>query len=61
MNNMIWLLRASRWARRPPSMKMVKLVFGLIAAALVIVALEKLGIWPEWATLEQGRGPRLPR
>lgn len=61
MNNMIWLLRASRWVRRPPSMKMVKLVFGLIAVGLIIVALEKLGIWPEWAKLEQGRGPRLPR
>ncbi|MFV0292024.1 MAG: hypothetical protein ACK5II_01860 [Paracoccus sp. (in: a-proteobacteria)] len=61
MNNMNWLLRASRWARRPPSMRMVKLVFAIIALGLILVALEKLGLWPEWATLEQGRKPRLPR
>ncbi|WBU57587.1 hypothetical protein [Paracoccus sediminicola] len=61
MNNLIWLLRASRWARKPPSMKMVKLVYGLVAAAIVIVVLEKSGYWPDWATLERGRGARMPR
>ncbi|WBU64908.1 hypothetical protein [Paracoccus aerodenitrificans] len=61
MNNMNWLIRASKWARNPPSMKMVKLVFGIIAAGLIMLALEKLGYWPEWATLDEGRKPRLPR
>ncbi|TKW68268.1 MAG: hypothetical protein DI616_03990 [Paracoccus denitrificans] len=61
MNNMTWLIRASRWARKPPSMKMVKLVFAILAAGLILLALEKLGWWPEWATMEKDRGPRLPR
>ena len=60
MNNMIWLLRAAKWARRPPSAKMVKLVLAIVAAGLALLALEKLGLWPEWATQDQ-RPPRLPR
>lgn len=62
MNNLIWLLRASKWARNPPSARMVKLVLAIIAAAAAIVLAEKLGFWPEWAQMEHGRGgPRLPR
>lgn len=60
MNNLIWLLRASKWARNPPSARMVKLVFAIIGAGLLLVGLEWLGLWPEWATLYQGRRPRLP-
>lgn len=60
MNNLIWLLRASKWARNPPSAKMVKLVFAIIAAGFVLLALEKLGLWPEWAMMERGRRPPLP-
>lgn len=58
---MNWLMRAALWARNPPSPKMVKLVFGVIAIVIVIVVIEKLGFWPEWATLEGGRRPRIPR
>ncbi|WP_378943813.1 hypothetical protein [Paracoccus sp. R86501] len=61
MNNMIWLMRATKWARKPPSAKMVKLVFAIIAAGLAMLLLEKLGMWPEWATLDQRRGMRIPR
>ncbi|MBM3606366.1 MAG: hypothetical protein FJX25_17075 [Alphaproteobacteria bacterium] len=61
MNNLIWLLRAAKWARNPPSAKMVKLVIAIIAAGLALVLLEKLDLWPQWATLDQGRLPRLPR
>lgn len=61
MNNMIWLLRAAKWARRPPSARMVKLVLGIVVAGLALVALEKMGFWPEWATMDLGRKPRLPR
>ncbi|WP_265500726.1 hypothetical protein [Paracoccus beibuensis] len=61
MNNLIWLLRAARWARHPPSAKMVKLVLAVVAAGLALLALEKLGLWPDWATLDEGRAPRLPR
>ncbi|MGZ3216551.1 hypothetical protein [Paracoccus sp. T5] len=61
MNNMIWLLRAAKWARRPPSARMVKLVLGIVAGGLALVALEKLGFWPEWATLDPRGAPRMPR
>ncbi|MBO9455395.1 hypothetical protein J7376_05025 [Paracoccus sp. R12_1] len=61
MNNLIWLLRASKWARHPPSPRMVKLVLAIVALAAALVVLEKLGWWPDWARLEHGRGVRLPR
>ena len=54
--NPIWLLRMSKWARNPPSAKRVKLVFGIIVLALVIVGIEWMGWWPDWATAE-----RIPR
>ncbi|MFV0411071.1 MAG: hypothetical protein ACK5LJ_15645 [Paracoccus sp. (in: a-proteobacteria)] len=60
MNNMNWLIRASRWVRRPPSMRMVIMVFAILLLGLSMAGLEKLGLWPEWATMEQGRKPRLP-
>tara|TARA_R110002094_G_scaffold77765_3_gene84234 strand:- start:325 stop:498 length:174 start_codon:yes stop_codon:yes gene_type:complete len=50
------LLRMSRWARNPPSEKRVKLVFGIVALALLIGGIEWMGWWPEWATAE-----RIPR
>lgn len=61
MNNLNWLIRASNWARNPPGPRKVKLVLGVIAVGLVLLALEKLGWWPEWATMERTRGMRLPR
>ncbi|TJZ93712.1 hypothetical protein FA743_00065 [Paracoccus gahaiensis] len=59
MHNLMWLVRAARWVRNPPSAKMVMMVFGIIAAALVIAGVEWMGWWPEWATME--RQPRFPR
>ena len=61
MNNLIWLLRASKWARNPPSARMVRLVLLVVAAGLAIAALEWLNLWPDWARLEEGRAPRIPR
>ena len=61
MNNLIWLLRASKWARNPPSARTVRLVLLIVAAGLAIAALEWLELWPEWASMDQGRAPRLPR
>ena len=59
MHNLMWLVRAARWVRNPPSAKMVMMVFGIIAVALVIAGVEWLGYWSEWATME--RQPRIPR
>ncbi|MDF1620677.1 hypothetical protein P0X85_09125 [Defluviimonas nitratireducens] len=58
--NMTWLMRMARWARRPPSMRQVRIVAVVIAVVLVIAGLEWLGLWPDWATVEP-RGGRLPR
>lgn len=49
------LMRAKRWAQNPPSARRVKLVFGVIALALAILAVERLGLWPDWATTEKVR------
>ncbi|CAM3149083.1 hypothetical protein PANO111632_05255 [Paracoccus nototheniae] len=59
MHNLMWLVRAARWVRNPPSAKMVMMVFGIIAVGLIIAGVEMLGYWPEWATME--RQPRFPR
>ncbi|MDS9467496.1 hypothetical protein RGQ15_07900 [Paracoccus sp. MBLB3053] len=61
MNNLIWLIRASRWARNPPSAGRVALVLVIITVALVIAGLEFWGWWPEWATMERSRGIHLQR
>jgi hypothetical protein len=50
MNLQVSLLRASRWARNPPSEGRVRLVFGVIALCLVIVGIEWLFGWPDWLT-----------
>lgn len=55
----IWFIRMAKWVRRPPSAARVKLVFAVIAIALVIVGIDKLGLWPEWAQMER-RPFRLP-
>ncbi len=45
--NPVWLLRMVRWLRRPPSVARVKLVLGVVAACLVLVAVERVVGWPE--------------
>lgn len=47
--NYLWFLRMVQWVRHPPSMKRVKFVGTILAIVLVIVALDWLGLWPEWA------------
>ncbi|MFV0300446.1 MAG: hypothetical protein ACK5IP_06135 [Paracoccus sp. (in: a-proteobacteria)] len=40
---------------------MVILVFAIVAFGLALLALEHFGLWPDWATLDNPRRPRLPR
>ena len=47
MNQLHWLLRAKRWVQNPPSMRQVLLVLGVIAACLLLVAVEAMGLWPD--------------
>tara|TARA_B100000446_G_scaffold78372_1_gene74290 strand:+ start:5960 stop:6136 length:177 start_codon:yes stop_codon:yes gene_type:complete len=46
----MWLVRAARWARNPPSMNRV--IFGavVIAICLVLFGIERIWGWPEWLT-----------
>jgi hypothetical protein len=54
--NLRWLVRAARWAHKPPSWGRVKLVFAVIAICLALVAVERFIGWPDWATLNTPRG-----
>lgn len=55
MNPMHWLMRASQWARHPPSPGRVRLVLAVVAIAAAIVILDKTGYWPDWARMERMR------
>jgi hypothetical protein len=50
MNYLTWLVRAKRWAMRPPSEGRVKLVLGVVAVALLLAGLEWAFGWPDWLT-----------
>lgn len=50
-----WMIRMARWAHRPPSWGRVKLVFGVVALCLLLVAIERYIGWPDWATLDPAR------
>lgn len=49
--NFRWFLRASRWARNPPSLGRVILVFSIAAACLALVGLEYFDLLPDWMSL----------
>jgi hypothetical protein len=53
-----WFIRMSQWARHPPSWGQVKLYAAVIAACLVLVAVERFIGWPDWLTVE--RMPKRP-
>lgn len=55
--NIRHLLRMAKWARNPPSERMVKLVLGVIAVCLVLAGAEWLGLLPDWFGLP-ARPPR---
>lgn len=57
MNPLHWLLRAKRWAQHPPSAGRVVLVLGVVAACLVLFAIERTLGWPDWLTPERARPP----
>lgn len=51
--NPLWLLRAKRWAQRPPSAGRVKLVLAVIVVCVALFAIELLLGWPDWLTPER--------
>jgi hypothetical protein len=58
MNEVRWLIRMSHWARNPPPLRRVILVFAVIGLCLAIVGIEWLGYWPDWLTAERVRAPK---
>lgn len=57
--NLHWLMRAKRWAARPPSAGKVKFVLAIIAVCIVLFAVERTMGWPDWLTPDRmGRMPR---
>lgn len=50
-------LRMAKWARNPPSVRQVKLVFGIVTFCLLIAGLEWLGVFPDFS--EFAKQPRI--
>ncbi|AJE46950.1 hypothetical protein [Celeribacter indicus] len=48
MSELRWLLRAKRWAQRPPSAARVRLVLVVIALCLALFAVERTAGLPDW-------------
>lgn len=46
------LLRASRWARNPPSARRVRLVVIVVILSLILVGVERFIGWPDVLTLD---------
>lgn len=55
-----WFVRMARWAHRPPSAGMVRLVLGIVAVALVLAGIEMFLGWPDWLTVNSGGSSRMP-
>lgn len=51
--NHLWLLRAVRWARNPPSLARVKLVLAVILVCLILFGIERIWGWPEFLTVDK--------
>ncbi|WP_340302148.1 hypothetical protein [Roseobacter sp. HKCCD7870] len=47
----IWLMRAAKWARNPPSAQQVKRLLVIFAIVFAIFIAERLGFWPDVPTL----------
>ncbi|PIE13783.1 MAG: hypothetical protein CSA70_03440 [Rhodobacterales bacterium] len=52
--NPLHFLRMARWARHPPSAWRVRLVLGVVAVCLLLVAIERFVGVPDWLTLDPG-------
>ena len=50
-----WLVRMARWVRNPPSEKRLMLIAAVVVICLVIYGIERLGLWPAWASRQRVR------
>ncbi len=53
MNMLHWLLRAKRWAQRPPPPRQVALVLSVVALCVALALVEHFIGWPEALTAER--------
>ncbi|WP_164512218.1 hypothetical protein [Oceaniglobus ichthyenteri] len=51
--NIHWIMRMARWARNPPSAKMVKIVVGVVALCVLLVVIERTLGWPDALTADR--------
>ncbi len=51
-----WLLKASLWARNPPSMKKVIFVVSIIGICATVFVVERYIGWPDWLTVDNKPG-----
>lgn len=49
--NMNWLIRMSKWARKPPSAAHVKFVLAIVAIGIALWGIEQIWGWPEALTV----------
>lgn len=49
--NLTWLMRMSKWARKPPSARQVKLVLSVVAVCFAIWGIEMIWGWPDALTV----------
>lgn len=53
-----WLLRMSRWARKPPSLRQALVIAAIVLVGLGLAGIEWIWGWPDWLTVN--RVPRRP-
>lgn len=53
-----WLLRMSRWARKPPSLRQARVIAAIVLVGLGLAGIEWIWGWPDWLTVN--RVPRRP-
>ena len=59
--NIRHLLRMSKWARKPPGEKRVKMVIGIVVICLILFAIERwIGV-PDWLQMELPRRNKITR
>lgn len=56
-----WFIRMAKWARHPPSPRMVRMVLGILAIGILLFLIEYQYGWPDWLTVNNGQGQRLSR
>lgn len=59
--NLFWLLRLSRWMRRPPSRRQLLVIVVVLGICAALVAVERTIGLPDWMQLEPQKRGRVLR